>query len=32
MKNKAFRTSKVEGNFSFLWTDWRCEYVSRIKR
>ena len=25
LKNKAFRTSKDEGNFSFLWTDWRCE-------
>lgn len=23
LKNKAFKTSKVEGNFSFLWTDWR---------
>lgn len=25
LKNKAFKTSKVEGNFSFIWKDWRCE-------
>lgn len=25
LKNKTFRISKVEGNFSFFWTDWRCE-------